>query len=163
TRLGPGTLASWGYAAVDKLDPAQTALLLDPARTLGVRAISTFTTSPANAPVRRLFRFGDDMAGQIRALGATATDVQVTIIPPADVATTTRHLPIVAVAKTGPADAEAGSTAAYTIALHNEGSVEARSIVVTDTVTGVGSLTVSGAPTTLAADASGSASASYAI
>src|SRR5439155_8208178 len=85
------------------------------------------------------------------------------VLAPADVATTTRHLPIVAVDKTGPADAEAGTTAAYTIALHNEGSVEARSIAVTDTVTGVGSLAVSGAPTTLAADASGSAAASYAI
>jgi RHS repeat-associated protein/uncharacterized repeat protein (TIGR01451 family) len=240
TRIAGGALASWGYAAVDQLTPAQTALMLDPDRTLAIRAISTFEVSPATTPVRRLFRFGDDMAGQIRSMGATATDVRVTIIPPAgdartflapgtatlaslapgasadvqldsvvpapaaraadesdaaylarlhafdgtplfgtafargtapigpilapaDVATTTRHLPIVAVDKTGPADAEAGTTAVYSIGLHNHGSAEARSIAVTDAITGVGSLTVTGAPATLAAGASGSAAASYAI
>ncbi len=82
TAIGPRALASWGYAAVVRLDPDQTTLLLDPNRTAGVRAVSTFTVSPADAPVRRLFRFGDDLSAAIVAAGATATDVAVTIIPP---------------------------------------------------------------------------------
>ena len=226
TAIGPRALASWGYAAVVRLDPDQTTLLLDPNRTAGVRAVSTFTVSPADAPVRRLFRFGDDLSAAIVAAGATATDVALTIIPPsgdpkafsapttaglgslapgasvpvrldsliaapaaraadesdgaylarlrsfdrtpltgvafargqatigpilapADAATTTRHLPIVSIDKTGPGDIEAGHTAPYSLDLENVGSAAASAIAVTDAITGGPTLPVTGAPLTL--------------
>ena len=240
TTIPAGALASWGYAAVVSLDAVQTALLLDPARVSAIRVTSTFTVTPNTVPVRRLFRFGDDFAGQLRALGADATNVAVTVIPPAgdakvfnpattpalaslvpgesvavayasmvpvpvargatesdaaylarltaldgtplvgtafgrgtagigpviaaaDVATTTRHLPVVSLDKTGPADLEPGSTAAYNLAIANAGSAEARSIVVTDTIAGVGSIAVSGAPGTLAPAGTATAHASYSV
>ena len=240
TTIGPRALASWGYAAIVQLTPAQVALLLNPAQTGGIRAVSTFTVSPTTAPVRRLFRFGDDLAAGIRALGATATNVKVTIIPPAgdpqaftapttpglaslapgasvavnldstvpapapraadesdaaylarlrsfdltpltgvafargsatigpifapaDAATTIRHLPVVSIDKTGPADVEAGHSAAYSLALENVGSAGASAITVTDAITGGPTLPVSGAPTTLAPAATATATASYAV
>lgn len=235
-----GALASWGYAAVVSLTAAETALLLNPAQVGAIRVSSTFTLNPNTVPVRRLFRFGDDFAGQLRTLGADATNVNVTIVPPAGdarvfgpattpalatlvpgesvalahastvpvpaprgatesdaaylarlaaldstplvgtafgrgtagigpvlapaaVATTTRHLPVVALDKTGPIDLEPGSTAAYDLALSNGGSAEARAIVVSDALTGIGSLPVSAAPTVLAPAASAIAHASYAV
>ena len=53
--------------------------------------------------------------------------------------------------------------AQYGLALRNTGSAEARAIVVSDAITGVGARPVSGAPTTLAPNATASASASYPV
>ena len=235
-----GKLASWSYAAVVSLTAAEVGFLLDPAQVEAVRNISTFTMDPATVPVRRLFRFGDDFIDQLRALGGNATNVSVTIVPPAgdaatfaapgtpalsvltpgesvsvalnstvpapaaraadesdaaylarlqsfdssilagiafgrgtagigpilaptDAVTTTRHLPVVAIDKTGPASIEAGTTANYALALSNGGSATASGIVVTDTVTGAGARPVSGAPATLAAGAAATATASYPV
>jgi RHS repeat-associated protein len=83
TTIPAGALGSWGYAAVVTLDAAQIALLLDPARAQAIRVRSTFALDPPTVPVRRLFRFGDDIAGALRAQGSTATDLAVTVIPPA--------------------------------------------------------------------------------
>ncbi len=240
TQIGPDALASWGYAAIVQLDPTQTNLLLDTARTLGVRVVSSFTTDPVTAPVRRLFRFGDDLRAAIEALGADATNVQVTILPsagdaatfqapstaalgtlapgasvvvdlgstvpapapraadepdaaylarlrsfdgtpltgvalargtatigpvfaPAAAATTTRHLPVVAIVKIGPADIESGQTAAYQLAFEDVGSADASGIVVSDAVANGPTLTVTGAPTALAAGANATATATYAV
>ena len=85
------------------------------------------------------------------------------VLAPADATTTTRHLPVVSIDKTGPAALEPGSTAAYDLALRNGGSAEARSINVTDSLTGVGSVPVSGAPATLAPAATATGHASYAV
>jgi len=240
TVVQPNRLASWGYAAVVKLTSAQVAFLLDPAQVLAVRNVSTFDLTPSNVPVRRLFRFGDDFVDQLRALGGSATNVSVTVIPPAgdpttftptttpalgtltpgevvsvdvastapapapraqdesdaaylarlgtfdgtflvgaafgrgtagigpvlaptDIASTTRHLPVVSIDTTGPASIEAGATANYALGLANGGSAAASTIVVSDTVTGAGSRPVTGAPATLAAGGSASASASYPV
>ena len=236
----PGALASWGYAAVVQLSAAEVGFLLDATRVSAVRNVSTFTMSPAGVPVRRLFRFGDDFAGQLRALGADATNVAVTIIPPAgdprvfnpattpalgtlspggsvavsmtsnapapaaraadesdaaylarlasfdgtllvgtafargsatigpvlapaDLATTTRHLPVVTLDKTGPASIEAGTSAQYGLGLGNTGSAEARGIVLTDAIAGIGARPVGGAPATLAPGATANATADYPV
>ena len=60
---------------------------------------------------------------------------------------------MVSLDKTGPVDVEAGSTAAYQLALENVGSANASGIAVADTLNGVGALPVSGAPSSLAAGA----------
>ena len=83
TVIGPAALASWGYQALVRLTPDQVNLLLDPTRTLAIRNVSTFDLDPANAPVRRLFRFGDDFSSQLRTQGAHLRNVAVTVIPPA--------------------------------------------------------------------------------
>jgi chitin synthase len=69
----------------------------------------------------------------------------------------------VALDKTGPADLEPGTTADYALGLANTGSVAASAIAVTDTLTGVGAIAVTGVPATLAAGAAGTAHASYAV
>ena len=102
TTIAAGALASWGYASVVQLNAAETALLLDPARVTAIRVRSTFTTDPATAPVRRLFRFGDDFAGQLRTLGADANDVRLTIVPPAGNATTVTSGTVPALAHLAP-------------------------------------------------------------
>ena len=240
TVIGPAAFASWGYQALVRLTPDQVNLLLDPTRTLAIRNVSTFDLDPANAPVRRLFRFGDDFSSQLRTQGAHLRNVAVTVIPPAgdprsfsssttpaladlapgasvgiDVTSTTpgpaardpkesdaaylarlrafdrtllvgaasatglagigrilgaqrtasatRHLPVVSVEKTGPVEIEAGSTAAYQLALQNVGSVAATALGVADTLSGGGALPVTGAPAALDAGATASASASYAV
>ena len=240
TTVQPGALASWGFAAVVRLTAAQVGFLLDPAQVRATRSVSTFTMNPTNVPVRRLFRFGDDFIGQLRSLGGNATNVIVTIVPPAGdakvfngtttpalavltpgeavpvaltstvpapaaraddeldaaylarlasfdgtlligtafargtatvgpvlapavFATSTRHLPVVGLDKTGPATIEAGTTAQYALGLANTGSAEARQIALTDDVTGVGARPVSGAPATLAAGATASATANYPV
>ena len=240
TVVQPGRLASWGYQAIVTLAPADVARLLDPARTLAIRNVSTFNVTPNTVPVRRLFRFGDDFAPQLRAIGGDLTGVRVTLIPPdgdptvfapastpalarlhpgeavdvhvdstvqapaprsttetaaaylarlaafdltrlvgaasasgdagigrilgpQQLAQTTRHLPIVSLELSGPADLESGHTAAWTLSLRNAGSAEARTVAATDTLTGVGALPVTGVPGTLAAGATGTGSASYAV
>ena len=65
--------------------------------------------------------------------------------------------------KTGPVEIEAGSTAAYQLALQNVGSVAATALGVADTLSGGGALPVTGAPAALDAGATASASASYAV
>ena len=240
TRIAAGALASWGYAAVYILDAAQVTLLLDPTRVAAIRTVSTFELTPPDVPVRRLFRFGDDVAPQLRSAGADATDVTVTVVPPAGdartfgapttpglatlapgervevaldstvpgpaarstderdaaylarlaafdrtpltgvafarggasigpvlgpsaLASTIRHLPIVGLAKRGPAEIVRGSTAAYTLELANTGSAGASGLVVTDALAGVGNLTVTGAPATLDPGASATATSSYLV
>ena len=240
TTAQPGALASWGYAAVVRLTAEQTSFLLDPAQVAAVRNVSTFDVTPADVPVRRLFRFGDDFVDQLRALGGGATNVSVTVVPPAgdattftptttpalsvltpgeivsvnvsstvpapapraqdesdaaylarlasfdatllvgtafgrgtasigpvlapaDVATTTRHLPVVSIDTTGPASIEAGATANYALALENGGSAAASGIVVTDIVTSGINRPVTGAPTSLAAGGTATATASYPV
>ena len=240
TTVQPGALASWGYAAIVRLTSAQVAFLLDPTQVIAVRNVSTFTMTPSNVPVRRLFRFGDDFVDQLHSLGGNATNVSLTIVPPAgdpttftptttpalstltpgevvsvdvastvpapapraqdesdaaylarlatfdgsllvgaafgrgtagigpilaatDVASTTRHLPVVSIDTTGPASIEAGTTANYALGLANGGSVAASNIVVSDAVTGAGSRPVTGAPATLAAGGTASAAASYPV
>jgi RHS repeat-associated protein/uncharacterized repeat protein (TIGR01451 family) len=68
--------------------------------------------------------------------------------------TTIEHLPIVTIAKSGPATVSAGTTATYPLALNNAGGATASGIAIADTVPGGATGTVSGNPGTLAAGAS---------
>lgn len=78
--------------------------------------------------------------------------------------TTTEHLPIVTIAKTGPATVAAGTTATYPLALTNAGGATASVLAVTDAVPSGATGTVSGIPTTLAAGASSTATqATFAV
>ena len=47
-----------------------TALLLDPARTSGVRTRVDFTLTPSTVQARRLYTYGTDFSQQLRDLGA---------------------------------------------------------------------------------------------
>ncbi len=76
---------------------------------------------------------------------------------------TTEHLPIVSIAKSGPAVINAGDTETNPLSLKNNGGGMAASLSVADSVTGGGSGTVSGVVTSLAAGASASASATYPV
>jgi RHS repeat-associated protein/uncharacterized repeat protein (TIGR01451 family) len=83
TVVGAGGFASWGYQALVELTPAQVNLLLDPARVDGFRNRVEFTLTPSSVQVRRLFTFGTDFIGAIRALSGDITHPSVTFLPPA--------------------------------------------------------------------------------
>ncbi len=68
--------------------------------------------------------------------------------------TTTEHLPIVTITKTGPVTVAAGSTATYPLALTNAGGATASVLAVTDAVPSGAIGTVTSIPTALAAGAS---------
>ena len=82
TTVPAGGWATWGLQAVLRLTPDQTTVLLDPARTSGVRTRVDFTLDPSSVQARRLYTFGSDFSARLRALGAAATDVDVTTILP---------------------------------------------------------------------------------
>jgi len=92
----------------------------------------------------------------------TAPTGTITATPPPNVSTT-EHLPIVSVKKSGPAVINAGDTETNPLALKNNGGATAASLSVVDAVTGGGSGTVGGVPASLAAGASASASATYPV
>lgn len=75
---------------------------------------------------------------------------------------TAESVPIVTVAKSGPAQIDAGDVETNPLALQNLGSARAVGIAITDTVPG-GTGTVSGTPASLASGASGAATASYTV
>jgi RHS repeat-associated protein/uncharacterized repeat protein (TIGR01451 family) len=83
TVVGAGGFATWGYQALVDLTPAQVNLLLDPTRVSGFRNRVEFTLTPSTVQVRRLFTFGTDFIGAIRALSGNITDPTVTFLPPA--------------------------------------------------------------------------------
>lgn len=82
TSVAPGGFATWGSEAVVTLSPEVLGQLLDPAVTGGIRNRVSFTTSPANLQVRRLFTTGSDFIAELRALGANATNAEITLTQP---------------------------------------------------------------------------------
>ena len=76
--------------------------------------------------------------------------------------TATEHLPIVGVTKTGVATVVAGVPTTYQIGLSNTGSATASAVAVTDAVP-TSPVPVTGAPATLTAGGTGSASATYGV
>jgi RHS repeat-associated protein/uncharacterized repeat protein (TIGR01451 family) len=95
---------------------------------------------------------------------ATASSSGGQISPPqATSPSTTVHLPIMGIVKSGPANADAGTTATYPLALSNTGGATASGIAIADTVPSGDTGTVSGIPSTLAAGGTASAQATYAI
>jgi RHS repeat-associated protein/uncharacterized repeat protein (TIGR01451 family) len=83
--------------------------------------------------------------------------------PPATSGATIEHLPILNIAKSGPATADAGKTATYPIVLTNSGGATASGLAVGDSVAGGGTGTVTGVPPSLGQGGSATASAAYAI
>jgi RHS repeat-associated protein/uncharacterized repeat protein (TIGR01451 family) len=82
TTADAGALASWGVTGVVTLDPAIAAMLLDPGQVAAIRNRVVFDTSPAGEPVRSLFRFGNDIAPDLRSQGAAVDDINVTLTRP---------------------------------------------------------------------------------
>ena len=82
TAVAPGGWATWGLQSVLSLDPSESLLLLDPARTAGVRTRVDFTLTPSTVQARRLYTFGSDFGAVLRELGADATAVGVTQVLP---------------------------------------------------------------------------------
>jgi len=83
--------------------------------------------------------------------------------PPATSTPTVEHLPIVGIVKSGPATADAGTTASYPLALTNNGGATASGLAVADSVAGGGTGTVTGVPASLDPGGSAVAAASFAI
>jgi RHS repeat-associated protein len=226
TTVAARSFATWGFSAQVLLDADQVTALLDPVRTLAVRVSSSFDTSPSTVPVRRLFRYGNDLGPQLRTASGDLHDVAVdvitpdgavqgfsptttpaltrlapggtaelvatsdvegpaargteeepaaylarlatfdgtllhaaaagtaragvgTLLAPQQLARSTRTLPVVRLEATGPAAVEAGSEAAFTLTTANEGSARATGLSATASLAGVGTLPVTGVPTTL--------------
>src|SRR5690606_19568498 len=82
TTLEPRALASWGYQAVVDLDPEQMELLLDPDRVAAVRHAVAFEFTPSAVQVRRLYRFGHDIAAELRDQGGDASDAEIMVVRP---------------------------------------------------------------------------------
>lgn len=76
---------------------------------------------------------------------------------------TTLHLPIVTIQKSGPTEITAGNAEVNLLALKNIGGSPASGLVVTDSLPGGATGTVSGAPATLTVGQVGSAQATYTV
>ena len=94
---------------------------------------------------------------------ASGTAYSGTVSAPSRSVTVTEAVPVVTIQKSGPAQAQAGTTASYSIALRNEGGATALSPSVTDGFPDGTAETVSGVPSSLAAGAGATATSSYAI
>jgi uncharacterized repeat protein (TIGR01451 family) len=77
-------------------------------------------------------------------------------------ATATEHVPVVTVAKSGPANADAGTSISYDLQVDNSGDARATELALSDALPS-GSLQVGGAPTELAPGGDGHGHASYAV
>ena len=100
-------------------------------------------------------------AGASASGGSTGGPVNAT----APAVSTTEHLPIVSITKTGPTTpVAAGTSATYPLALKNSGGATASGFAISDTVPSGDTGTVSGPPASLAAGASSNgAQATYAV
>jgi len=94
---------------------------------------------------------------------ATGTGAGNSVTAAADPVSTTEHLPIVSVGKTGPATVDAGDTGTYHLPVQNTGGAAAGQIALTDTVPAGGTATVTGAPASLAAGGSATATAAFPV
>jgi RHS repeat-associated protein len=101
-----------------------------------------------------------------KALAASATAKVGTAGPsagPAGPVNVTEILPILALAKSGPATVDAGKSATYSLALGNSGSAPARSLALADSLPDGTAIAVIGAPASLAPAATATAHAVYAV
>jgi RHS repeat-associated protein/uncharacterized repeat protein (TIGR01451 family) len=103
---------------------------------------------------------GTTLTGKATASGIGAGS---TLTATADPVSTTEHLPIVSVGKTGPATIDAGDTGTYQLPVQNTGGAAAGQIALTDTVPAGGTATVTGAPASLAAGGSATATAAFPV
>lgn len=82
TTVAAGAWATWGTQAVLDLDPDTTTLVLDPARTGGLRVLTDVAISPAAAKAVRLVGPSQDFIAAVRDRGADVTDARVTVLLP---------------------------------------------------------------------------------
>lgn len=103
--------------------------------------------------------------GSVLSASATATGTGggTTRTATAPAVSTTEHLPILSVGKSGPATVDAGATGHYQLPLQNTGGAGANGIALTDTVPAGGTATVSGTPTGLTAGAGATATAAFPV
>jgi RHS repeat-associated protein/uncharacterized repeat protein (TIGR01451 family) len=94
---------------------------------------------------------------------ATGTGAGSTLSAGTDPVSSTEHLPIVSVGKSGPATVDAGDTGTYQLPVQNTGGAAAGQIALTDTVPAGGAGTVTGAPSSLAPGGSVTATASFPV
>lgn len=92
---------------------------------------------------------------------ATGTGAGTTRTATANPVSSVEHLPIVSVGKSGPATIDAGATGHYQLPVQNTGGAGAGDITLTDTVPDGGTAAVSGAPGSLAAGATATATATF--
>jgi RHS repeat-associated protein/uncharacterized repeat protein (TIGR01451 family) len=94
---------------------------------------------------------------------ATGTFNGTAVTATAGPVSTTEHIPVLTIDKSGPATAEAGTTATYDLTLTNTGGVGASALQARDDLPGGDTGTVSGLPASIAAGATSTAHASYAV
>ncbi|HKV88416.1 MAG TPA: Ig-like domain-containing protein, partial [Candidatus Dormibacteraeota bacterium] len=95
--------------------------------------------------------------------GAAGTGFSGPVSASSSPVTTNEFVPIVTIAKGGPAQVDAGATETNQLTLTNGGDAPATSITVTDSVPGGSAGSVTGVPSSLAGAASGTAVATYAV
>lgn len=156
----PVTLGPSAYPGLASLAPGASV-------TLTVPSVLPFTAgrqageSDAGYLTRLATIEGSRLVGTATAAG-TGTYGPVNA-PPATSAPTVEHLPILKIVKSGPATADAGTTASYPLALTNSGGATASGLAVADSVAGGGTGTVTGVPASLGPGGSAVAAASFAI
>ncbi|HEU5271253.1 MAG TPA: Ig-like domain-containing protein, partial [Jatrophihabitans sp.] len=94
---------------------------------------------------------------------ATGTGAGSPVSASADPVSTTEHLPIVSVGKTGPASIDAGDAGTYRLPVQNTGGAAAGQIALTDSVPAGGTAPVTGAPDSLAPGGSATATAAFPV
>lgn len=130
-----------------------------------IRVTAPTPKGPTETDAQYLARLGDANKTTLSAtVAASASNTAGTVTAPTPPATSTsEHVPIVGITKTGPTSARAGTTQVYNLALVNNGSTSAGPMTVADTLPGGASGTVTGVPTSLTAGQLGQATASYPI
>ena len=160
--------------------PGSAPVTLGPAAYPGLASLasgaSVTVALPSVLPFTGARQAGESDAGYLSRLGTiegarlvgtatasgTASSGPVSA-PPATSGTTVEHLPILGIAKSGPAAADAGTTATYGIGLANTGGATASGLTVGDSVAGGGTGTVSGVPASILAAGAVTVAATYAI
>jgi RHS repeat-associated protein len=179
--FGAAPSASIGNVIVTIQPPLNTApLLFNSANTPALATLASGASAPVSGtfkvPVPAAKPTGQSDSAYFAALSAvegtalkasatasgTAPTGNVAAATPPQV-TTTEHLPIVSIAKSGPATIAAGTSETNPLSLTNNGGAVASGMVVADVVPSGSAGTVTGVPATLAPAANASASASFSV
>jgi RHS repeat-associated protein len=154
------TITQTTVPALAQLKPGQSAAYAAHF-TVPVPAAKGQTESDA-AYLARLSALEGSTLQATAAATATGPTGQVTAPPPPAV-TTQEHLPVLGITKTGPTTVDAGTTETNPLALLNNGGAVASGLLVTDSLPGGATGTVSGLPTRLNAGGTASAVATFPV
>jgi RHS repeat-associated protein/uncharacterized repeat protein (TIGR01451 family) len=149
-------------AALARLAPGGSATLTTSYR-IPVPAAKATGESDASYLARLSSAVSAPLDASAHATASAGGGVTVQSPAPDPTARATELLPIVRIDKHGPASADAGTTARYTIGLRNTGSAEARDVAVDDLFPGGAHVATAGVPATLPSDGTASAQASFDI